>query len=301
MSELLLLGPEILEVLLVGLDLEGHALDDLQAVALDAGSLARVVGDDAHLAHPQVVEDLRPHPVVAEVRREAQALVGLDGVEALRILETVGADLVLEADPAPLLAHVEDHALPGLVDHLHGAVELLAAVAAERAEGVAREAFAVDADEDLVLFADLALHERDVVDEVDLVLVHDGAEIAPGASRQRRLPGGLDELLLAEPVLDQVGDGDDPHLVLARERHQVRHASHGAVVVHDLADHAGRAQAGQSRQIDRALGLARAAQHAALAGTQRNTWPGRAMSCGRASSAIAVRMVCARSWPRCPW
>ena len=50
---------------------------------------------------------------------------------------------------------------------------------------------------------------------------------------------------------------------------EVVDARHRAVVVHDLADHAGRVQAGQPREVDGGLGLARALQHAAGLGLQR--------------------------------
>ena len=50
---------------------------------------------------------------------------------------------------------------------------------------------------------------------------------------------------------------------------EVGHARHRAVVVHDLADHAGRVQAGQPREVDRRLGLAGALEHAAGLGLER--------------------------------
>ena len=55
----------------------------------------------------------------------------------------------------------------------------------------------------------------------------------------------------------------------AAELDQLGHAGHRAVVVHDLADHAGGPQAGEAGEVDRALGLAGAHEHAALAGAQR--------------------------------
>src|SRR5262245_39746079 len=91
--ELLLLRAQVLQVLLVRLDLERDAVDDGEAVALDAGPLARVVGDEPHAAYAEVAQDLRADAVVAHVGRKAELLVGLDGVEALLVLERVGADL----------------------------------------------------------------------------------------------------------------------------------------------------------------------------------------------------------------
>ncbi len=59
---------------------------------------------------------------------------------------------------------------------------------------------------------------------------------------------------------------DRHHLQLVHlgKLRQLRHARHGAVLVHDFADHAGGIQSGQPRQIDRTLRLPGAPQHTAL-------------------------------------
>jgi hypothetical protein len=53
------------------------------------------------------------------------------------------------------------------------------------------------------------------------------------------------------------------------EGHQIVQPGHGAVVVHDLADHARGVEPGQARDIDRRFGMAGADQHAAIARDQR--------------------------------
>ena len=84
-----------------------------------------------------------------------------------------------------------------------------------------------------------------------------------------RLRHLLDDLVVPQAVADQVLDGADLEAVALGEGDQVRHARHGAVVVHDLADDAGRVEAGEAREIDAGLGMAGAHQHAALARDQR--------------------------------
>jgi hypothetical protein len=79
----------------------------------------------------------------------------------------------------------------------------------------------------------------------------------------------FDEPFAPAPVLDQVGDAAHLDAVLLAEDLEVGHAGHLAVVLDDLADHAGGAQAGQPAQVDDALGLAGAHQHAAFARAQR--------------------------------
>ena len=74
--------------------------------------------------------------------------------------------------------------------------------------------------------------------------------------------------------------------MLLAELHEVGDAGHGAVVVDDLAEHAGRVEAGQAGEVDGGLGVAGPLEHAALAVAQREDvaragrgrrggWPGR--------------------------
>ena len=153
-------------------------------------------------------------------------------------------------------------------DAPQGGVELVAAVAAQRVEDVAGQALGMDADEHVVGALDVAVHERDVVLARQLLAEGDRLELAV----LRRQPDGdlaRDQLLVAAPVLDQVGDADELQLVARAVRDQVGDAGHRPVLVHDLADDPGGVQAGQAREVDRRLGLARAAQDAAVAGAQR--------------------------------
>ena len=75
----------------------------------------------------------------ALVRIEAEDLVGVVGVVALR-LELVGADLVGDAVPASFLVEIEQDAALVLGHVAHGVAQLVAAIAFEAAEEVARQA-----------------------------------------------------------------------------------------------------------------------------------------------------------------
>ena len=82
---------------------------------------------------------------------------------------------------------------------------------------------------------------------------------------------------------------------------QVGHPRHRAVLLGDLADHAGRGQAGDPRQIDRRLGVAGPDEHAALARPQREHVA--RLARGRAASSpdrCAARIVIARSGAETP-
>ena len=129
----------------MGMDLDRHALNNLQAKVAQAVDLGGVVGKQADALAAQAAQNLRATPVFAQVRGESEGLVGLNGVHAI-LLQAISLDLVDEADAAALLAHVEDDAATFLFNLRHGAVQLVAAVATPGTEDVAGEAHAVHGD-----------------------------------------------------------------------------------------------------------------------------------------------------------
>ena len=93
----------------------------------------------------------------------------------------------------------------------------------------------------------------------------------------------------AQPVRHELGDRDERQPVLGGERLQLGTPRHRAVGVQDLADHAGRPEPGQPRQVDARLGVADALQHAAaLAPAAARCGPGRRRSAGVVAGSIAT-------------
>ena len=87
--------------------------------------------------------------------------------------------------------------------------------------------------------------------------------------RQARRGDPFDEAIVSHAVLDEVRNGDHEQTVLARKRGQLFHPRHCPVVLHDLADDAGRIESRQSGQIDGRLGLSGANEDAATTGPER--------------------------------
>ena len=135
-------------------------------------------------------------------------------------------------------------------------------------------------DEHVLGPGDVALDHRHVVLVVEQRPVADRGELAVGG-RQLRRHHPLDQPLGAPPVGDQVGDRDHLQPVALAVRDQVRHPGHGPVVVHDLADHARRVEAGEPGEVDRGLGLAGALEHPAVLGPQREHVAGLHQGLGR--------------------
>src|SRR5439155_1028659 len=78
-----------------------------------------------------------------------------------------------------------------------------------------------------------------------------------------------DQLLLADPVLDRLLDGDHRESVREGELLELGHPRHPAILVEDLADDTGRVRAREPREVHRRLGVAGAAQDAARHRPQR--------------------------------
>ena len=73
---------------------------------------------------------------------------------------------------------------------------------------------------------------------------------------------------MLHPVADHVGDRHQLQPVLPAEFRELRDSRHGSVVVHHLANYAGRIEPRDARKIDGSLGLPRPHHHASVTRTQ---------------------------------
>jgi len=121
---------------------------------------------------------------------------------------------------------------------------------------------------------DLAHHQHQMLGVIDQVAIDERAELAE-RGRQLRFRDSLDHRLVAQAILDDIGDGDYLEPVHARELDQVVAPRHGSVFLQNFADDAGRLQTREPRKIHRAFSLPGAHQHAAVARTQRIDVAGR--------------------------
>ena len=115
---------------------------------------------------------------------------------------------------------------------------------------------------------DRAAHEREMRRVGQLVAIDDEPERAV-LRGERALGDALDQPLGAAAVVDQVGDRADLQAVLGGEDLEIGQPRHRAVVVHDLAQHRRRREAGEPREVAARLGVPGARQHAARLRDQR--------------------------------
>ena len=128
----------------------------------------------------------------------------------------------------------------------------------------------MDTDQDVlpVVGAEVAKDEGKVLRAVNVGLVAVCAPLTVGI-RDDRLRDAGDQAFRATAVLDELLDGDQREVVLVGELPQRGQAHHRPVVADHLANHAGRRQPGEHRQVDGGLGVAAPAQDAALGVPER--------------------------------
>ena len=141
MSKLVTLGVQIALIMGICLGPDRDLINNLKAVSIKSHDFFGVVGEQADLADPKVMEDLCAHAIVAEIRSKAQLFVCLDGIETL-LLELVGVDFCGKPYPSPLLAQVKQDASL-FCDMSQSSMKLAATVTATRSENIASETLRV--------------------------------------------------------------------------------------------------------------------------------------------------------------
>jgi hypothetical protein len=77
------------------------------------------------------------------------------------------------------------------------------------------------------------------------------------------------EMIVPAAIGNEIGDGCDLQPVQLREFYQIWQPRHGAVFIHDLADHARRIEACEAGDIDSRFGVPGTDQNTAVAGHER--------------------------------
>jgi hypothetical protein len=270
-TEPLLLGAQVAQVVRILRRRQRDTIDDREAVPGEPGVLAGVVGDETEAARAHDREDLCSGAVVAAVHREALRGVRIDGVEAL-FLQRIGADLVSQADPPALVpAQVDDYTAAFRGDRFESPLQLGAAVTAQGAENVSGEALAVHSDQYATLGVarrgDVPQDEGEMLGSGDHGPERHGPEI-PEDGRHGRGGDLLDEPFGGSTVTDQIRDGQDGETVLACELPQLPTAQHRAVLGDELTDQRDGRSAGERHQIDGRFGVSRTSQDTAFTRSQ---------------------------------
>src|SRR5262249_40356797 len=72
MLEFFFRGADVFAISLVGRNLDRHALDDAQPVAIQTDDLFRIVGEESNLPDAQINQNLRADAVMTQIRAETK-------------------------------------------------------------------------------------------------------------------------------------------------------------------------------------------------------------------------------------
>ena len=272
--------------------MDGDALHDLDAEALQGWDVFRVVGEQADFADAEVGDDLAAEAYLAE-----DALVG--GAEGFGFgaaggavdAELRGVRRAIDGEAALGVVEIDEGTDAGLRYLAEARVDGGAAVAGSGAEDVAGEAVGVDADQDRLAGPGSCVEVAEGkgyvgfvagagLDGLDVAFVGEHAEIAV-LGGENALRDAVDVALVGHAVADEVGYGDHFEGVKFAELDEVGNAGHGAVFVHDLADDAGGDEAGHAGEVDGSFGLAGADEDSAFAGAEGKDVAGTGKVVGR--------------------
>src|SRR5262245_4059208 len=226
----------------------------------------RGIRQQHHVAYTEVPQNLRADADLdaAAFRIRMLALLAF-GVLCDRTRHTLRSQIPNEDDDTSALACDLGH---GLLDQ-----SPTRALAAADAQQIGQHIYRMYAHQHGTGGAKIAFDKSQVLDGLYGRFVDVEIE---GATEQA-IDGGFSDLahdaIMAQPIADQIFDGADLQAVALGEGDQIGHACHGAVVVHNLADDAGRKQASQAGEIDGGLRVAGAHEHATFARNQRENVP----------------------------
>ena len=250
------------------LDVKRDLIGNTDAVAFEGNDFLGMVGEDADVAQAKINENLGAdaafvlnHALASRLAIKLAAAVQVNLREGARSIGRV------HGEAAATVVEIEEDAATFRGDGFEGASDELSAVAGGRAENVAGETVRMDADESGLFAFEIAADERDVLIVVHVASVSDHAEIAEARGKQG-LGDAADVAFMLHAVADEIRDGQHFQIVLRAELLELRHASHGAVFIHDFADDAARTEAGDAREVHARFGLAGANEHAAFFGAQ---------------------------------
>src|ERR1700679_579290 len=149
-------------------------------------------------------------------------------------------------------------------NHSEALINDAPAVTQRATKDVPVKALGVDAHQSRFATGDISQHQCSVhFSAIDLAFEADHSEIGK-LCRQHFFRHAADKTLRLKTVANQFCNGKHFQTMLTAELDQVGHARHGAIILHDLADHAGGRESSHSGKVHRGLRLARAYENPSL-------------------------------------
>ena len=214
-AHFLFFNVEIVFVVFVGLHDDRHTVGDGDAIAGEADAFCGVIGNQADAGKSEVSQNLCTHAVITQVGSKAQANISLNGIKAL-VLQCVSTDFISQTNTTALLTHINDSAAAFLFNHLQCGCQLVAAVAAQAAEGITGQTLAVYAHEHILFTGNIALDNSNMTKVVQIIFICNDAEIAV-FGRHCSLSGTMHHFFVCLAISNKLGNSDENELMLFSE------------------------------------------------------------------------------------
>ena len=130
MSQFLFPGTQHFLIRFVRLHLDWNAIRNLESEAFDGCPFYRVISDQPHLSHSEIMQYLSPYTVVTRIHLEhtRDFLIRFDRVSIALIDQAIGVKLIHQAKPATFLSQVQQYAASFRRNQLERPMELPAGI-----------------------------------------------------------------------------------------------------------------------------------------------------------------------------
>src|SRR3989344_5249861 len=134
-TKLALFRRKVAPIHMIRRNLERHAPYDRDAVLFYALYFVRTVRQQCDAPDAEIAQNVGGGVVATQIRIEAECVVRLHGIESARLLG-VRPYLIGKSDPPPFLIEIEQNSAASVPYRSKAGVQLLSAIAGERAECV---------------------------------------------------------------------------------------------------------------------------------------------------------------------
>ncbi len=159
----------------------GQLFGDFYAVLSQGNRLLRVVREETHAGDTEVAQNRGADVIIAAVHRKPLHRIGIDGVEAIEVLQRVRPNLVGKSYSSTFMpAQVDQNAARVERNLCERVVELLTTITSLRTEHISRQALRVQPDQGSCRIGDVAHCVGEVFATVCHGAICVGSEVSVG-------------------------------------------------------------------------------------------------------------------------
>src|SRR5215475_11365807 len=218
-------------------EIERNLVGDADTVAFERDNFLRVIGHHSDILETQIDQDLRADPTFVLNHALARDFtIQLSALMEMDFRQRAGRLRVVDGEAATGMMQVQKYAAILLGNQFQGFFDQFRTIARSGSEDVSRQAVRVNTNERRRGPLESAANQGDMLVLVYIARVRNHVKVAE-PRRQSGLRHTPNVALVLHAITDQVCNREHIQVVLTAKFNQLRHARHGAVFIHDFADH----------------------------------------------------------------